>query len=360
MSVDAEVTARLGSYGISKDSLHDGPNVLASDQQSRWRLLDDSLWTPWEQAGKLDPALAVLRTLFDQPRWLDPSYLYDESGSALFEEISQLPEYYLTRLEDGILQQEAVNIIAAAPVECLVELGAGFSKKTRHLLRAQLTRRGLGIFAPVDVSPSALSGSRDAQRRAFPEIQFQGLVARYEDGIAGIADDLPTLFIFLGSTVGNFTRVQFGQFFQQLSCSMGPNDFLLLGVDEVKEAEIVERAYNDSQGLTADFVLNAFNHVNQLTGSNFDRARMEYAPSYNSRKQQMEMYALATASQEIRFPTVAASFVWRESEPILLEISRKFDVVSLLSQLQFFGLELVERYTDDRQWFSVLLLRRSE
>ncbi len=360
MCADAEISSsRFAGERVLRDRSDSGTNVLAEGQQHLWRLLDNSLWTPRKHSEKLDPALAVLRTLFDQPRWVDPSYLYDDRGSDLFEEISQLPEYYLTRLEDGILEQEAANIVAAAPVECLVELGAGFSKKTRHLLREQVRQRGRGIFAPVDVSPLALTASRDAQQKAFPEIQFQGLVARYEDGIASIDNELPTLFVFLGSTVGNFTRVQFGHFFHQLSGSMGSNDFLLLGVDEVKEVEIVERAYNDSRGLTADFVLNAFDHINRLTGSNFDRARMEYSPLYNSQKRQMEMYALPTSSQEIRFPEVATSFRWEEAEPILLEISRKFDLASLLSQLQFFGLELVERYHDSQQWFSVLLLRRS-
>ena len=360
MCADAEISSScLTGERVVEGELDSGTNVLAEGQQHRWRLLDDSLWTQRQLSEKPDPALAVLRTLFDQPRWVDPSYLYDDRGSDLFEEVSQLPEYYLTRLEDGILEQEAANIVAAAPVECLVELGAGFSKKTRHLLREQVRQRGRGIFAPVDVSSLALTGSREAQQEAFPEIQFQGLVARYEDAIASIDNELPTLFVFLGSTVGNFTRVQFGHFFHQLSSSMGPNDFLLLGVDEVKEAEIVERAYNDSRGLTAAFVLNAFEHINRLTGSNFERAKMEYSPLYNSQKRQMEMYALSTSSQEIRFPEVEASFQWEEAEPILLEISRKFVLSSLLNQLQLFGLELVERYNDSQQWFSVLLLRRS-
>ncbi len=360
MCADAKIsTSCFAGEGFVENQLDSGTNVLAEGHRHRWRLLDESLWIPRQHSEKPDPVLAVLRTLFDQPRWVDPSYLYDDRGSDLFEEISQLPEYYLTRLEDGILEREAAEIIAAAPVECLVELGAGFSKKTRHLLREQVRQRGRGIFAPVDVSPLALTGSRDAQQQAFPEIQFQGLVARYEEAIASIDIELPTLFVFLGSTVGNFTRVQFGHFLHQLSSSMGPNDFFLLGVDEVKQTEIVERAYNDSRGLTADFVLNAFDHINQLTGSNFDRAKMEYSPLYNSQKNQMEMYAVATSPHEIRFPEMEASFRWKEGEPILLEISRKFDLALLLSQLRFFGLELVERYHDPQQWFSVLLLRRS-
>ncbi len=116
MCADAEVSSScFAAERVVEDRLDSATNVLAASQQQRWRLLDDSLWTLRQHSEKPDPALAVLRTLFDQPRWVDPSYLYDDRGSDLFEEISQLPEYYLTRLEDGILEQEAANIVAAAP-----------------------------------------------------------------------------------------------------------------------------------------------------------------------------------------------------------------------------------------------------
>ena len=146
-----------------------------------------------------------MRTLFDQPRWLEAYHLYDDQGSALFERICELPEYYLTRTENSILERNAGRIIASAPAQALVELGAGYAKKTIHLLKEQARQRGSGIFAPIDVSLPGLVAARDFTTANFPELRFNGLHALYEDGFSSVAKDIPTLFIFLGSTIGNFT-----------------------------------------------------------------------------------------------------------------------------------------------------------
>ena len=299
-----------------------------------------------------------MRTLHDQPRWLEPYHLYDERGSQLFEQICQLPEYYLTRTENSILFETAGRIIAAAPVECIVELGAGTSKKTLHLLSEQVRQRKRGAFAPIDVSLSGLAASRDIVREEFPLLNFHGLCSRYEEGIAGIEKKLPTLFVFLGSTVGNFNRSEFVRFFRHLSESMGPKDYLLLGVDRVKDVEVLEKAYDDAQGVTAVFILNVFRNINRLMKSNFDLRKMRYHSWYNPQWQQIEMYAISTAAQEILFPSHAASFVWEKDDRILVEISRKFEPLRLQKQLQFFGLKPVGHFTDPKDWFSILLFRK--
>jgi len=304
------------------------------------------------------PIFSILTTLWDQPRWLEAYHLYDERGSELFEEICRLPEYYLTRTENSILESHAADIIAAAPVECVVELGAGYSKKTVHLLTEQTRQRGRSIFAPIDVSRSALLASQRAAQRDFPEIEFHGLHARYEEGFNAIEKSLPTLFVFLGSTIGNFNRTDFPRFFRALAAAMGPNDFLLLGADRVKPVKLLEDAYNDSRGVTAEFILNVFRNINRFLHSNFDLDRMRYHSWYNPEWQQIEMFAVATASQEIRFPEVGASFHWRQDEKILVEISRKFDPLRLQEQLRFFDLAPVKHFTDPDQWFSVLLFKK--
>ncbi len=285
--------------------------------------------------------------------------MYDERGSRLFDQICELPEYYLTRTESSILRERADLIIAAAPVEGIVELGAGSSQKTLHLLRQQVRQRGRGIFAPIDVSLTGLIASRDIVKKEFPELAFSGLCARYEEGISSIEKTLPTLFVFLGSTVGNFNHSEFNRFFQNLSQSMGPGDFFLLGADRTKEVEILERAYNDSQGVTADFILNVFENINRLFGSNFDKTKMRYHPCYNREWQEVEMYAISTARQEIYFPAHTMSFAWEEGDGILVEISRKFDPHRLQKQLRFFGLDPVAHFTDPKEWFSLLLFRKS-
>jgi dimethylhistidine N-methyltransferase len=332
--------------------------MLSASQRDLWRSMGPSIWTLDTDHSNQDPALSILRTLFDQPRWLEARHLYDERGSQLFEKICELPEYYLTRTENAILAQAAGEIIASAPVECIVELGSGSSKKTAHLLREHLRQRHRGIFAPIDVSPTSLGFARDTIQEQFPHLTFHGLHARYEEGISSIAKELPTLFVFLGSSLGNFSPSEFSRFFHHLATSMGPKDFFLLGVDRVKEVEILEKAYDDSHGVTADFILNVFQNINRLTESNFDRGKMRYQSHYNSETQQIEMDAVSASRQEIRFPPFQTSFVWDKEEPILVEISRKFEPTRLQQQLRFFGLEPAAHFTDPQEWFSLLLFQK--
>jgi uncharacterized SAM-dependent methyltransferase len=177
--------------------------------------------------------------------------------------------------------------------------------------------------------------------------------------MASIEKSLPTLFVFLGSTIGNFTQPELVRFFQHLSESMGPRDYLLLGVDRVKDVDVIRRAYNDSQGVTAEFILNVFEKINRLLQSNFDLNKMRFHSRYNTERQRVEMSTVSTQTQKIHFPSHASSFVWEKEEKILVEISRKFDPLELQKQLHFFGLATVEHFTDSKEWFSLLLLRKT-
>jgi dimethylhistidine N-methyltransferase len=336
------------------------PTIFSPSQRNLWRSTEPFIWTMDTDRSLPDRPLSILRTLLDQPRWLEAYLLYDERGSQLFEQICDLPEYYLTRTESSILTRNAERIIAAAPVDCIVELGAGFSKKTLHLLREQVRQRQRGHFAPIDVSRAGLIASRETIAEQFPQLTFHGLNARYEDGISSVEKSLPTLFVFLGSSVGNFNYWEFTRFFHHLSQSMGARDFLLLGVDRVKEAEILEKAYNDEQGVTADFILNVFLHINRLMSGNFEVGKMRYYSWYNPEWQQVEMYAISTAAQEIRFPSYGASFLWPKRDRILVEISRKFEPDRLKQQLQWFGLKPIEHFTDFKEWFSLLLFQKAD
>lgn len=331
---------------------------FSASQKKLWRAIGPSIWTLKTDHLDDNPALSILRTLHDQPRWLEAYHLYDERGSQLFEQICELPEYYLTRTENAILTEQAGAIISAAPVECIVELGAGTSKKTMHLLREQVRLRRGGTFAPIDVSLSGLTASRDIVKAKFPQLTFHGLCSRYEEGISSVDKKLPTLFIFLGSSMGNFNRSEWVRFFKLLAQSMGPRDFFLLGLDRVKETSMLEKAYNDSQGVTADFILNVFQNINRLMQGNFDPSKMRYHSWYNPKWQQIEMYAVSTARQEIRFPSHAVSFVWEKDDWVLVEISRKFEPDRLQKQLQLFGLNPVAHFTDRKEWFSLLLFRK--
>jgi L-histidine Nalpha-methyltransferase len=332
--------------------------LFSASKRDLWLSAEPSIWSLVNDAPQENPAQSIMRTLWDQPRWLEAYHLYDDRGADLFERICQLPEYYLTRTENAILERESARIIATAPVSCIVELGAGSAKKTTHLLKAQVAHRGTGIFAPIDVSLSGLRASRDFVRANFPQIEFHGLHARYEDGFSSIDRDLSTLFVFLGSTIGNFNPASFVRFFSRLSHAMGPEDFLLLGADCIKDVAVLERAYNDSQGLTADFILNIFHNINRLTGSNFDLGKMRYDSGFNHEWAQIEMYAVSSATQEIVFSSFDASFRWHKEDRILVEISRKFDPLRLQQQLRFFDFTPIGHYSDSQNWFSLLLFRK--
>jgi len=333
-------------------------NIFAAAERDRWQSQQPGIWSIKDAPLDSHPALSILTTLWDQPRWLEVHHLYDPRGSELFEAICELPEYYLTRTEDAILDAHAADIIAAAPAQCIVELGAGTSKKTVHLLTEQLRRRGPSIFAPIDVSLTALLASRDAVQAAFPQIEFHGLHARYEDGFRAVDKNLPTLFVFLGSSIGNFNLTEFPRFFRALTGAMGPNDYLLLGADRLKPVDLLEAAYNDSRGVTAEFILNVFRNVNRLLQGNFDMNKMRYHSWFNPEWRRIEMCAVAAEPQEIRFSNHQAAFHWQKDEKILVEISRKFEPQRLQEQLRFFGLSPLAHFTDANQWYSVLLFKK--
>jgi L-histidine N-alpha-methyltransferase len=333
--------------------------LFSTDQQNSWRMTAPGIWSAAVERPEESPALSIMTTLWDQPRWLEAYHLYDERGSELFEKICELPEYYLTRTENSILEREARRIIAAAPVEAIVELGAGSSKKTTHLLAEQLRQRGGGIFAPIDVSLPGLVTSREFVQANSPELEFHGLHALYEEGFSSIDPELPKLIVFLGSTIGNFNHTEFARFFRRLSRSMGPRDFLLLGADRVKSVQRLEKAYNDSQGLTAEFILNVFRNVDRLLNGNFDIGKMRYHSRYNPEWRQIEMYAVAKVTQDIEFRYDGSAFRWEKDETILVEISRKFDTIRLQQQLRYFDLLPVAHYTDPQEWFSVLLFKKA-
>jgi dimethylhistidine N-methyltransferase len=340
---------------MSRDALL---TLIAPEYRDRWREIQPSIYSLAGASPAPDPARSIMRTLFDQPRWLEAFHLYDATGAALFERICELPEYYLTRTENAILEQSAARIIAAAPVEAIVELGAGYSKKTVHLLREQTRQRRSGIFAPIDVSLPGLRAAREFTAAYFPELRFLGLQALYEDGFSGIGRAIPSLFVFLGSSIGNFTPPAFIRFFERLSRAMGPRDYLLLGADRIKDTAVLERAYNDSEGITAAFILNVFENINRLTGANFERGKMRYHAAYDRHWAQIEMYAIANAPQRIEFRSFGAAFDWPKDERILVEISRKFDPDRLEQQLRFFDLDPVEHYSDANGWFSLMLLKK--
>ena len=323
---------------------------------------------------QIDPGLAVISGLSCTPKTLPAQYFYDHQGSQLFEQICELPEYYPTRTETAILQAHATDIAQlTGPCE-LVELGSGSSTKTRLLLDAY-TNMGLSPwYCPIDVSGSMLKQSAIDLLEHYPTLNIHGYVGTYEAALAALsASPLPTRMIcFLGSTLGNLNPQECQAFFEQLTRSLQPGEYLLLGVDLQKSTAQLEAAYNDSQGITAAFNLNMLRHLNWRFQGNFQLEQFQHLAFYNSAEHQIEMHLKSLCAQQVNLLALDLAVALEQGETIRTEISRKFDVAVLQKQLQY-GLEIrpkatdqgctkptkqlkpLQNWTDPNHWFGLML-----
>jgi len=299
----------------------------------------------------------VIKGLTQVPKSLSPRYFYDDRGSQLFEQICELPEYYLTRTETAILQQFADEVAQmTGPCE-LVELGSGSSTKTRLLLDAY---QELGYplhYLPIDVSAGILESSARSLLTDYPSLQVQGLVSTYELALAKLAPSLlPTRMIcFLGSTLGNLKPQECDVFFSQITAALKEGEYLLLGIDLQKPKQLLDAAYNDSQGITAAFNLNMLQHLNRRFAGNFDPTQFEHWAFYNQSQAQIEMHLRSKRSQSVELQTLNLNIEFTAGETILTEISRKFNLNAIKQELQSQGLVPIQTWTDANQWFGLLL-----
>ncbi len=303
----------------------------------------------------------VLKGLSQVPKTLPPRYFYDDQGSELFEQICGLPEYYPTRTEASILQQNAAGIAQrTGPCE-LVELGSGSSTKTRILLDAY---GALGYplhYLPIDVSAGILEESALQLLKSYPTLQVHGVVSTFDLALAKLAPSpLPTrMLCFLGSTLGNLNPKECDQFFTQMVDALDTGEYFLLGVDLQKPKAIVEAAYNDSQGITAAFNLNMLRHLNRKFVGDFDLAQFKHVAFYNESLQQIEMHLESLVDQVIYLEALNLKVTFDAGETILTEISRKFNVESIQQELTAKGLVPIQTWTDPNHWFGLLLCKVS-
>ena len=329
-------------------------SFLKPAERPRWREVAPDIWSlaGWSHNVSQE---AIAASLQDQPPWIEPSLLYDPRGSRLFEKITRLPEYYLTRTEESILTRYAEAIIETASASHIVELGAGFSVKTRTLLEEQLRQQERAGFTPIDVSLTALRASRDAYQAALPKLRFRGLHGDSQAALAAVSNEKPRLVPFLGSSIGNYSGREMLDFWRNLKSSMRPGDFLLLGVDRVKDPALIDAAYNDSRGVTETFIRNALQHLNAQLGADFNSRDFEYRARYRSSRQRVELELITRRPVVARCRTPATTIEWKTGTSLLVEVSRKFEVEPLVRQADCFGLNCRARFEDKRQWFSLLL-----
>jgi L-histidine Nalpha-methyltransferase len=307
-----------------------------------------------------DFAAAVAAGLSAEPRQIPCRYLYDQVGSALYERICMQPEYYPTRTEAAILERHAPQIAEITGPVSLLELGAGSSVKTGLLLDAYLRAGTLPNYVPVDVSDSALRLGQEEFGRAFPQVTSIGLHGCYEDALPLLKIVSPAMVLFLGSTIGNFGKTEADSFLRILSGHMADGDFFLLGLDLVKEASLLEAAYNDAAGVTAAFTRNLFARMNRELGASIDLHAVEHQARYVAERQRIEIHARFTAAQEIHLRALGKTFRIAAGERIQTEISRKFRLEDIPPRLGAFGFATREIFTDERGWFALALLQKIE
>jgi L-histidine Nalpha-methyltransferase len=301
---------------------------------------------------------AAASGLLSAPRRLESRFLYDAEGSALFEKITRQPEYYLTATETSILSAHASSIRDLTGPIPLLELGSGSCAKIEFLLRAWLERVPETCYVPVDVSESALAGACDELAGTLPQVRVIGVNAEYHEAFPLLHQLSPALLLFLGSSIGNLAPAEMSRFLAALTASMDAGHFLLLGVDLVKERELLEAAYNDAAGITAQFTRNVFARMNRELGCSIDLDAIEHVARYHEEREQIETFAHFTRQQTVWLGPLHRQLTIPQGEMVQIEISRKFRLETLVPELRELGLAAEEIYTDPRGWFALLLLRR--
>ncbi|MDZ8188698.1 MAG: L-histidine N(alpha)-methyltransferase [Nostoc sp. ChiSLP02] len=299
----------------------------------------------------------VIQGLTTKPKSLPPKYFYDDRGSELFEEISQLPEYYPTRTEAWILEQYADEIAQITGVCELVELGSGSSTKTLFLLDAYQKLANYCRYVPIDVSRGILESSVIKLQQKYPNFFIEGLIGTYEQALAKLESTFAPsrMIFFLGSSLGNFNPQECDIFLKQIAKTLQVGHYFLLGIDLQKPKEILEPAYNDSQGVTAAFNLNMLSHLNKRFQGNFDLNLFAHQAIYNQTDAQIEMYLHCQKSHQISLKSLNLEVAFTDGESILTEISRKFDLALMEKQLKSHGLKTLKTWTDPKNWFGLIL-----
>ncbi|MDX2287290.1 MAG: L-histidine N(alpha)-methyltransferase [Hyphomicrobiaceae bacterium] len=271
-----------------------------------------------------DFATAVLSGLSSTPKSIPPRYFYDARGSRLFEAITALPEYYPTRTEIAILDSAAREIaVASDPRTVLVELGSGSSRKTEMLLAAM---PGLSAYVPIDVSPTALVDASQRLAKRFPRIPVRPVVGDFTrlSALPPEFGDRPQLGFFPGSTIGNFTPAAAKQLLVHWRGLLGRRGRFVVGVDLEKSPRELVSAYDDAQGVTADFNLNLLHRINRELDGTFDLARFQHVARWNDRERRIEMHLVSRAPQEVQ--VLGRTIAFAEGESIHTENSYKYTV----------------------------------
>jgi len=299
----------------------------------------------------------ALAGLTATPKELPPRWFYDERGSELFDRITRLPEYYPTRTERAILTARAGEIAAAAGADVLVELGSGTSEKTRLLLTAMREAGTLRRFVPFDVDPSVLRLAGDALAEEYPGLEVDGVVGDFTRHLGELPTDGRRMVAFLGSTIGNLAPAERAAFLADLAATLRPGDSFLLGTDLVKDEGRLVRAYDDAEGVTAEFNRNVLLVLNRELKADFDPEAFAHVARWDAEHEWIEMRLRSVRDQQVNVAALDLGVPFAAGEEMRTEISAKFRRAGVERELAEAGFALDHWWTDRDGLFAVSLAR---
>jgi L-histidine N-alpha-methyltransferase len=308
----------------------------------------------------------VYRGLTARPKTLSPWLFYDAEGSRLFEEITELDEYYLTRTERSILREHADEMVAcaagyggtAAPDLTLIELGAGTASKTGLLLKAAVRRQEAVTYYALDISKTALDEAKQRIEEEIPGVTVDTRLGDYTDGLGQIeANGTRKLVLYIGSSMGNFEPEAALHLLRDLRKQLAPGDMLLLGVDLVKDMATLIAAYDDAKGVTGQFNKNILTRLNTELGANFDLGKFRHKVRWNGDQSRIEMHLESLVGQEVTIPALDLRVAFRRGETIHTENSYKFTPEGVTELLTQAGYGVMHAWSDPHRWFGVFLAR---
>ncbi len=304
-------------------------------------------------------AIAARRGLTASPKRLPSWLFYDAAGSALFEQITELPEYYLTRTERAIFESYAGEMLqAAGPSLTLVELGAGTATKTSILIQELLQQQPRALFYPIDVSPSALQEAERQLGSQFPQLRVNPIVADYTGGVDALSRiSGRKLVLYIGSSIGNFEPDESVCLLRRIRRSLRSGDAMLLGTDMAKSSKVMVPAYDDAQGVTAEFNKNVLARLNRELDADFDLAAFRHVAVWNKRCSRMEMYLESLRAQSVFLAAIEMDVSFAAGERIHTENSYKYTYEMVETILRESGFKLEQSWHDRQKWFGVHLAR---
>jgi L-histidine N-alpha-methyltransferase len=312
-----------------------------------------------EEDGERSLADDALDGLTKPFKELPPKHFYDARGSELFNRICALPEYYPTRTERAILEANAAAIVAAVRPAELVELGSGSATKTRVLLDAMRNAGTLVRYVPLDVSESVVRSSAEELVNEYEGMQVHGVIGDFERHLERVPESSgPRLVALLGGTIGNFPPGSRRRLLRRIAALLGPDDRLLLGTDLVKDPRVIEAAYDDAAGVTAEFNRNVLHVLNRELNANFDPDAFTHVAFFDPDREWIEMRLRAVRACKVRIDDLDIELDFDVGEEVRTEISAKFTRERVERDFAASGLALDAWYTDEDDLFAVSLARR--